>query len=52
MVLLTAQQIKAHLDGVTFANNIKEINAFVRKNEARRKYTSIDIENITGQDGK
>lgn len=50
MALLTAQQIKAQLDSVTFANNIKEINAFVKKNEARRKYTSIDIENITGQE--
>lgn len=50
MALLTAQQIKAQLDGVSFTNNIKEINAFVKKNEARRKYTSIDIENITGQE--
>lgn len=50
MTLLTAQEIKTQLDGVSFTNNIKEINAFVRKNEARRKYTSIDIENITGQE--
>jgi len=50
MVLLTALQIKAQLDSVSFTNNIKEINAFVKKNEARRKYTSIDIENITGQE--
>lgn len=50
MTLLTAVDIKAQLDGVSFANPIKEINAFVRKNEARRKYTSIDIENITGQE--
>ncbi len=50
MTLLTALDIKAQLDGVTFTNNIKEINAFVKKNEARRKYTSIDIENITGQE--
>jgi len=50
LTLLTAADIKVQLDGVSFANNIKEINAFVRKNEARRKYTSIDIENITGQE--
>jgi len=50
LTLLTAQEIKTQLDGVSFTNNIKEINAFVRKNEARRKYTSIDIENITGQE--
>ena len=50
MTLLTAAEIKTQLDGVSFTNNIKEINAFVKKNEARRKYTSIDIENITGQE--
>jgi len=50
LTLLTSLDIKTQLDGVTFANNIKEINAFVKKNEARRKYTSIDIENITGQE--
>ena len=50
MTLLTSQDIKTQLDTVTFTNNIKEINAFVRKNESRRKYTSIDIENITGQE--
>ncbi len=50
MTLLTAADIKAQLDGVSFTNNIKEINDFVKKNEARRKYTSIDIENITGQE--
>lgn len=50
MTLLTAQDIKTQLDNVSFSNNVKEINAFVKKNEARRKYTSIDIENITGQE--
>ena len=50
MTLLTAQDIKTQLDGVSFTNNFKEINAFVRKNEASRKYTSIDIENITGRE--
>lgn len=50
MTLLTSLDIKSQLDSVSFTNNIKEINAFVRKNEARRKYTSIDIENITGQE--
>ena len=50
MVLLTAAQIKTILDAITFTFNVKAINAFVVQNDSRRKYTSIDIANITGQE--
>lgn len=51
MALLTAEQIKTQLDA-TFDGNedIKRINAYVEKNESHRKYGSIDIQNITGQE--
>jgi len=48
---LTAAQIKTQLDAITFTNiDIKRINAYVEKNESHRKYPSIDIQNITGQE--
>ena len=50
MALLTAVEIKAILDAITFTFNVKAINAFVVQNDSRRKYTSIDIANITGQE--
>jgi len=50
MVLLTAAAIKVILDAITFTNNVKAINAFVVQNDSRRKYTSIDIQNITGEE--
>ncbi len=50
MVLLTAADIKTILDAIVFTNSVKAINAFVVQNDSRRKYTSIDIQNITGQE--
>ncbi len=50
MVLLTAADIKTILDAIVFTNSVKAINAFVVQNNSRRKYTSIDIQNITGQE--
>lgn len=50
MTLLTAEQIKTALDAVSFTHPIKRINAYVEKNESHRKYTSIDIQNITGEE--
>ena len=50
MALLTAAAIKVILDAITFTHNVKAINAFVVQNDSRRKYTSIDIANITGQE--
>jgi len=50
MALLTAVQIKVILDAVSFTHNVQAINAFVVQNDSRRKYTSIDIQNITGQE--
>jgi len=50
MVLLTSADIKVILDAIVFTNSVKAINAFVVQNDSRRKYTSIDIQNITGQE--
>jgi len=48
---LTAVEIKAQLETITFTNiDIKRINAYVEKNESHRKYPSIDVQNITGQE--
>jgi len=47
---LTAQQIKTQLETISFSFPVKRINAYVEKNESHRKYTSIDIQNITGQE--
>ena len=50
MTLLTAADIKAILDGVSFSFNIKAINDFVVQDENKRLYRSIDIENITARE--
>lgn len=48
---LTAVEIKAQLETITFTNiEIKRINAYVEKNESHRKYPSIDVQNITGEE--
>ena len=47
---LTSTQIKTQLETITFTHPIKRINDYVEKNESHRKYTSIDIANITGQE--
>lgn len=48
---LTAIEIQTQLRTITFSNlDIKRINAYVEKNESHRKYPSIDIQNITGQE--
>lgn len=48
---LTAEQIKTQLETIIFSNiDVKRINAYVEKNESHRKYPSIDIQNITGQE--
>lgn len=50
MTLLTAADIKAVLDAVSFSFNIKAINDFVIQDENKRLYRSIDIENITSHE--
>lgn len=50
MTLLTAGDIKAILDAVSFSFNIKAINDFVVQDENKRLYKSIDIENITAHE--
>ena len=50
MTLLTAADIKAILDAVSFSFNIKAINDFVVQDENKRLYRSIDIENITAHE--
>jgi len=48
---LTAIQIQTQLKTINFTNiDIKRINAYVEKNESHRKYPTIDIQNITGQE--
>lgn len=47
---LTAEQIKTQLETISFTFPVKRINAYVEKNESHRKYTSIDIQNITGEE--
>jgi len=50
MSTLTATQIKAILEGVTTFPEDEgiEINAALMQNDERRKYPSIDVQNITG----
>lgn len=51
MSTLTAAEIKTILEAATFpANEGIEINAALMQNEERRKYPSIDIQNITGEE--
>ncbi len=48
---LTTTEIKTSLLLITtFDPPIKRINAYVEKNESHRKYPSIDIQNITGEE--
>lgn len=49
MVNLTAAQIKTILLTGTYSETI-EINASLMQNDERRKYPSIDVQNVTGQD--
>ena len=51
MALLTAAQIKTILEGAVYpaAEGI-EINAALMQNEERRKYPSIDVQNVTGEE--
>ncbi len=52
-MVLTAAQIKTILDGITFpAGEGVEVNASLMQNEERRKYPSVDIENITGEENQ
>ena len=51
MAILTAAQIAAILDpNVVAYPEVVEVNAALMQNEERRKYPSIDIQNITGQE--
>lgn len=51
MALLTAAQIKAILETAVYpANEGVEINASLMQNEERRKYPSIDVQNVTGEE--
>ena len=47
-MVFTAVEIKAFFNTVVFPSPVKRINAYVEMDEGRRKYTSIDIENVTG----
>ncbi len=49
-MVFTAVQIKGFLDAAAFTPPVKRINAYMEMDEGRRKYTSIDIENVTGQE--
>lgn len=49
MVNLTAAQIKTILEGATYPEPV-EINAALLQNDERRKYPSIDVQNITGDE--
>lgn len=49
MVNLTAAQIKTILEGATYPETV-EINASLMQNDERRKYPSIDVQNITGDE--
>jgi len=49
MALLTAAQIKAILETAVYPEEV-EINAALMQNEERRKYPSIDVQNVTGQE--
>jgi hypothetical protein len=49
MANLTAAQIKTILEGAVYPEQV-EINAALMQNEERRKYPSIDVQNVTGQE--
>lgn len=49
MVNLTAAQIKTILEAATYPEEV-EINAALLQNDERRKYPSIDVQNITGDE--
>ncbi len=51
MANLTAAQIAAILDAVVYpANEGIEVNAALMQNDERRKYPSIDVQNVTGDE--
>lgn len=51
MATLTAAQIKAILETAVYpADEGIEINAALMQNEERRKYPSIDVQNVTGEE--
>ena len=51
MATLTAAQIKTILETAVYpANEGVEINAALMQNEERRKYPSIDVQNVTGEE--
>lgn len=51
MATLTAAQIKAILETATYpASEGIEINAALVQNEERRKYPTIDVQNVTGEE--
>ena len=49
MAVLTAAQIKTILLTGTYPEEV-EINASLMQNDERRKYPSIDVQNITGEE--
>jgi|GEM_PF-4511814 len=49
MANLTAAQIKTILDAATYPETV-QINAALMQNDERRKYPSIDVQNITGNE--
>ncbi len=49
MVNLTAAQIKAILETAVYPEEV-EINAALMQNDERRKYPSIDVQNVTGDE--
>lgn len=49
MAILTAAQIKTILEGAVYPETV-EINASLMQNDERRKYPSIDVQNITGEE--
>jgi hypothetical protein len=49
MAILTAAQIKTILEGAVYPEDV-EINGALMQNDERRKYPSIDVQNITGEE--
>lgn len=49
MATLTAAQIKTILEGAVYPEEV-EINGALMQNEERRKYPSIDVQNVTGEE--
>ena len=49
MVNLTAAQIKVILEGAVYPEEV-EINGALMQNDERRKYPSIDVQNVTGDE--